>query len=240
MNKTLFLAGASGAIGRRLVPLLLAEGWHVVGTTRSTARAEQLRALGVEPVIVDVFDAAALIAAVAAAAPEIVIDQLTDLPPALDQRLLADAIPRNAHLRDVGTRNLVDAATQAGVKRFIAQSVAFAYAGENRPYREEDALATEAEGSLGVSARGVASLEDQVLSGPFTGIVLRYGRLYGPGTGYGGPFGAAPLHIDAAAKAACLATTLGEHGIYNVVEDDSTVVTEKAKCNLGWTDSFRI
>ena len=236
MDKTLFLAGASGAIGQRLAPMLIAAGWHVVGTTRSTARAEQLGRLGVDPVIVDVFDAAALNAAVAEAAPEIVIHQLTDLPPALDQRLLADAIPRNARLRDVGTRNLVDAAIQAGVKRFIAQSVAFAYAGDKPPYREEDPLDTEAEGTRGISARGVASLEQQVLSAPFTGIVLRYGRLYGPGTGYGGPFGATPLHVDAAATAACLALTNGTHGIYNIAEDDGTVVTDKAKQQLGWTE----
>jgi nucleoside-diphosphate-sugar epimerase len=232
MDKTLFLAGA---IGQRLAPMLIAEGWRVVGTTRSTARAEQLGSLGVDPVIVDVLDAAALNAAVAEAAPEIVIHQVTDLPPALDPRLLADAIPRNARLRDIGTRNLVNAATQAGVKRFIAQSVAFAYAGDKPPFREEDPLDTEAEGTRGVSARGVASLEQQVLSGPFTGIVLRYGRLYGPGTGYGAPFSATPLHIDAAAKAACLALTKGNHGIYNIAEYDGTVVTEKAKEDLGWS-----
>jgi nucleoside-diphosphate-sugar epimerase len=235
MDKTLFLAGAAGAIGQRLAPMLIAEGWRVVGTTRSTARAEQLGSLGVDPVIVDVLDAAALNAAVAEAAPEIVIHQVTDLPPALDPRLLADAIPRNARLRDIGTRNLVNAATQAGVKRFIAQSVAFAYAGDKPPFREEDPLDTEAEGTRGVSARGVASLEQQVLSGPFTGIVLRYGRLYGPGTGYGAPFSATPLHIDAAAKAACLALTKGNHGIYNIAEYDGTVVTEKAKEDLGWS-----
>ena len=235
MDKTLFLAGAAGAIGQRLAPMLIAEGWRVVGTTRSTARAEQLGSLGVDPVVVDVLDAAALNAAVAEAAPEIVIHQVTDLPPALDPRLLADAIPRNARLRDIGTRNLVNAATQAGVKRFIAQSVAFAYAGDKPPFREEDPLDTEAEGTRGVSARGVASLEQQVLSGPFTGIVLRYGRLYGPGTGYGAPFSATPLHIDAAAKAACLALTKGNHGIYNIAEYDGTVVTEKAKEDLGWS-----
>ena len=235
MDKTLFLAGAAGAIGQRLAPMLIAEGWRVVGTTRSTARAEQLGSLGVDPVIVDVLDAAALNAAVAEAAPEIVIHQVTDLPPALDPRLLADAIPRNARLRDIGTRNLVNAATQAGVKRFIAQSVAFAYAGDKPPFREEDPLDTEAEGTRGVSARGVASLEQQVLSGPFTGIVLRYGRLYGPGTGYGAPFSATPLHIAAAAKAACLALTKGNHGIYNIAEYDGTVVTEKAKEDLGWS-----
>jgi len=235
MDKTLFLAGAAGVIGQSLAPMLIAEGWHVVGTTRSPARAEQLRSLGVDPVIVDVFDVPALNAAVAEAAPEIVIHQLTDLPPALDQRLLADAIPRNARLRELGTRNLIDAAIQAGVKRFIAQSIAFAYAGEQHPYREEDPLDTEAEGLRGISARGVSSLEQQVLSAPFTGIVLRYGRLYGPGTGYGAPFSATPLHVDGAAKAACLALTQGTQGIYNIAEDDGTVATDKAKEELGWS-----
>jgi nucleoside-diphosphate-sugar epimerase len=239
MSKTVFLAGASGAIGRRLAPLLVAEGWRVFGTTRSADKAKLLRGLGVEPVIVDVFETSALAAAVAKARPEVVIHQLTDLPPGLDPSRMAEATARNARIRDEGSRNLVDAAVRAGAQRLVAQSVAFAYAGETIPHREGDALAVDAEGRVGVSARGVASLERQVLEAPLTGIVPRYGRLYGPGTGFGAPAGAAPLHVDAAAKAAALAVGQGAPGIYNVAEDDGGVTSDRAKRERGWTADWR-
>ncbi len=240
MSKAVFLAGASGAVGRRLAPLLVSEGWRVVGTTRSADKAAVLRSLGVEPVIVDVFDVSALAAAIAKARPEVVVHQLTDLPPGLDPALMAEATARNARIRDEGTRNLVGAAVRAGVRRLVAQSVAFAYAEARLLHREDDPLAVDAEGRAGVSARGVASLERQVLEAPLTGIVLRYGRLYGPGTGRDAPFGPAPLHVDAAAKAAALAAGNGPPGIYNVAEDDGAVTSEKAKRELGWTARWRL
>jgi nucleoside-diphosphate-sugar epimerase len=240
MSGTIFLVGAAGAIGSRLAPLLVADGWRVVGTTRSPDKAERLRALGVEPVIVDVFDAAALAAAVADAAPEVVIHQLTDLPAGLDPARMEEATRRNVRIRDEGTRNLVRAALQADIGRFIAQSIAFAYAEAPLPHAEEDPLAVDAEGRAGLSARGVASLERQVLEAPFAGIVLRYGRLYGPGTGFDRPGGAAPLHIDAAAKAAALAVTQGAAGVYNLAEDDGTVTSEKAKRAFSWSADWRI
>ena len=113
MAECLFLAGATGAIGRRVAPLLVAAGWRVVGTTRSPEKARMLRELGVEPVVVDVFNAAALHEALAAARPEVVVHQLTDLPPGLDPARMADAAQRNARIRDEGTRNLVAAAVAA-------------------------------------------------------------------------------------------------------------------------------
>jgi nucleoside-diphosphate-sugar epimerase len=125
---TVFLAGAAGVVGRRLCPLLLEDGWRVVGTTRSTEKAEMLRTLGVEPVVVDVFDAAALRIAIAQSGASAVIHQLTDLPQLRDPASMAAALGRNARLRELGTRNLVAAALAAGVKRFVAQSIAFAYA----------------------------------------------------------------------------------------------------------------
>jgi len=128
MSKCVFLAGAAGAIGRPLASLLVAEGWRVVGTTRSPDKAAMLSALGVEPAILDVFDAAALADAVGRTRPWVVIHQLTDLPLGLDPGRMVDALVRNARLRDEGTRNLVAAALQAGVRRLIAQSVAFTYA----------------------------------------------------------------------------------------------------------------
>jgi nucleoside-diphosphate-sugar epimerase len=240
MSRTLFLAGASGVIGRRLAPLLIADGWRVIGTTRSPDRVERLRALGVEPVVVDVFDAAALADAVAHARPTIVVHQLTDLPPGLDPNRMAEATARNARVREAGTRNLIAAAVQAGAVRVIAQSVAFAYAEGPLPHRETDPLNVGAEGRAGVSARGVASLEGQVLDAPLAGIVLRYGRLYGPGTGFDAASGAGPLHVDAAAHAARCAVTLGTSGIYNIAEDDGAVCSDKAKQALGWDAGWRV
>jgi nucleoside-diphosphate-sugar epimerase len=164
---------------------------------------------------------------------------LTDLPPGLDPALMAEAAARNARIRDEGTRNLVGAAVRAGVRRLVAQSVAFAYAGVRLPHREDDPLAVGAEGRAGVSAQGVASLERQVLEAPLIGIVLRYGRLHGPGTGFDAPSGPAPLHVDAAAKAAALAVGSGSPGIYNFAEDDGAVTSEKAKRELRWTAGWR-
>lgn len=239
MPKTVFLAGATGAVGRRLAPLLVADGWRVVGTTRSQDKLADLRALGVDPVVVDVFDAAALGTAVMGAKPEVVIHQLTDLPPGLDPALMADALVRNARIRDEGTRNLLAAARAAGARRVIAQSIAFVYAEGPLPHREDDPLVTPAEGPAGVSARGVISLESQVLAAPLEGLVLRYGRFYGPGTGFDKPTGPAPVHVDAAAKAAALAVTRGTPGVYNIAEDDGTVLSDKARRELGWSAEWR-
>jgi nucleoside-diphosphate-sugar epimerase len=239
MTKTLFLAGAAGVIGRRLTPLLIEEGWRVVGTTRSTGKADLLRHLGAEPCVVDMFDAVALHRALAEAQPIAVMHQLTDLPPGLDALRMEEATQRNARIRDEGTRNLVAAAVAAGARRLVAQSIAFAYAGERRPHSEEDPLAVNADGRAGSSARGVASLERQILEAPLDGLVLRYGRLYGPGTGFEAAAGPAPVHVDAAAKAAALAITRGEPGLYNVAEDDGTVTSEKAKREFGWSAGWR-
>ncbi len=240
MTRTVFLAGASGAVGRRLIPLLILEGWRVFGTTRSAGKAGSLRALGVEPVVVDVFDAASLTAAVAEAQPDVIIHQLTDLPPGLDPARMDEATSRNARVRQEGTRNLINAACVSRARRLVAQSVAFAYAGEHLPHREDEALAVDAEGRAGVSARGVADLERQVMEAPLVGIVLRYGRLYGPGTGFTEPSGPAPLHVDAAAKAAVLAAERGAAGIYNVAEEDGTVTSDRAKAEFGWSAGWRL
>lgn len=234
-----FVAGAAGAIGRRLCPLLLAAGWTVIGTTRSHERAAGLEAMGVEPVIVDVFDADMLKQAVCRARPELVMHQLTDLPPALDPARMEQARVRNARIREEGTGNLVAAAVAAGAGRLVAQSIAFAYAPGNMPYGEDAPLALDDPG-MGVTARAVASLEEQVLNAPMEGVVLRYGRLYGPGTGFGSPNGDGPLHVDAAAYAALLAATGGQSGVYNVAEDDGTVSSEKALKALGWRPDFRL
>jgi nucleoside-diphosphate-sugar epimerase len=241
LEHRVLVAGAGGVVGRRLCRLLLDDGWHVIGTTRSSDRAAELRALGVEPVIVDVYNADALSRVVVAAEVNVVVHQLTDLPPGLDPSRMAEARKRNARLREVGTRNLVAAAVAGGAKRLIAQSVAFAYAPGTIPYREDSPLNVAAEKDVdAMSARAVASLEQQVLGAQLVGIVLRYGRLYGPGTGFDGPAPGGPLHVDAAADAARRAMTRGTHGVYNIAQNDGTVSSAKAQTELGWRDDFRI
>jgi nucleoside-diphosphate-sugar epimerase len=233
---TVFVAGAAGAIGRRLVPMLRDAGYTVFGTTRRAERASELGALGAQPVVVDVFDAEALMRAVVAARPAIVIHQLTDLPAALDPARMAEAVARNARIRDEGTRNLVAAARAAGARRIVAQSIAWMYAPGPEPHREDDPLDLAADGARGISVRGVASLESQVLGAPpLEGVVLRYGHLYGPGTGTDGPPAAAPLEVDDAARAALLAVDRGAPGVYNIVARDDVASAAKARRDLGFS-----
>jgi nucleoside-diphosphate-sugar epimerase len=235
-----FLAGAAGAIGRRLVPLLLEAGHDVTGTTRSGEKASELKARGVTAVVVDVYDVAALRDAIMRAQPDVVMHQLTDLPKALDP-----AQPRNfggnMRLRIEGTANLVAAAQAAGARRFIAQSIAFAYAPGPEPHAETDPLASaEGETPSAMTSRGARALEGATLGAAgLEGIVLRYGRLYGPGTWNATPNGRGVLHVDAAAHAALLALTRGMPGVYNVAEPDGAVAIDKASRDLGFNPAFR-
>jgi|APLak6261684236_1056157.scaffolds.fasta_scaffold00587_3 nucleoside-diphosphate-sugar epimerase len=238
-NKRIFLAGASGAIGRQLAPLLIADGWQVVGTTRSADKALLLREMGVEPVVVDVFDADGLRSIMTEFKPEIVIHQLTDLPHALEASKMTEALVRNARLRDEGTCNLIEAAVLAGARRLIAQSISFIYADGPLPHSEDAPFLAETHPVYGGTVLGVASLERQVLNAPLDGIVLRYGLFYGPGTGFDLPIAPGSVHVSAAAKAAQLAITRAAPGIYNVAEDDGTVLTEKATRILGWDHRWR-
>jgi len=236
----IFLAGASGAIGRRLLPLLVNAGHEVTGTTRSPDRANLIAAAGATPAIVDVFDADALTRAVRTARPQVVIHQLTDLPQKADPAKIAASLAGNARIRIEGTANLVAAAKGAGATRLIAQSIAFMYAPGREPHAETDALMS-GEPPEAVSARGVHALEGAVTGTPgIDGIVLRYGRLYGPGTWTEVAKGPAPLHVDAAAQAALLALTRGPPGIYNIAEDDGAVSIAKARAQLGFDPGFRM
>ncbi len=232
MRGRIFIAGATGAVGRPLSRLLVGDGWQVLGTTRKPERAAELRALGVEPVIVDVFDADALRAELLAARPDVVIHQLTDLPPGLDPKQMEAGRARNARIREEGTRNLVAAAVACGAKRMIAQSIGFAYAPGPTPYRED--------APLDPAARAVASLEQQVLDSPMVGIVLRYGRFYGPRTGFDNPAAGGAVHVDAAADAARRAVTHGAKGLYNIAEPSDALSSAKANAELAWVADFRI
>jgi nucleoside-diphosphate-sugar epimerase len=237
-RETIFLAGATGAIGRPLALLLIEAGYRVVGTTRSARKSCALREVGVEPVVVDVFNPSALARAVKAARADIVMHQLTDLPPGLDPARMPEATKANARMRSEGTRNLVDAMLQSGTRRLIAQSIAWMYASGREPHREDDSLDLDAIGARAVSVGGVVALERLVLgSPPIEGIVLRYGHLYGPGTGFDAATAAPSLHVAAAASAALLAIEKGRGGIYNIAEPSPHLSTAKAERELGF-DAF--
>jgi nucleoside-diphosphate-sugar epimerase len=229
-----FVAGATGVVGRALIPLLLRAGHNVTGTTRAPERAEALARAGVHPVVLDVYDARALCQSVERARPDVVVHQLTDLPDDPGPEARAAAVQRNARMRTEGSNNLLVACVSAGVGRVVAQSIAFLYAPGPTPHREDAPLMP------GTSTDGVRALEAGVTSTDgIAGLVLRYGRLYGPGTWTPVPEGTAPLHVDAAAQAALLALDRGAPGIYNIAEDDGTVSIERARRQLGFDPAFR-
>jgi nucleoside-diphosphate-sugar epimerase len=172
-----FLAGASGVIGRRLIPLLVQDGHAVGGMTRSQRSAEVVRRLGATPILCDVFDREALIDAVRAFAPDVVVNELTDLPDDTEQ--IAAHAGRNARIRTEGMDNVIAAARASGSPKILAQSVAWSLPD-------------------GPDARAVAALESAVLAEG--GVVLRYGQLYGPGTYHEQPPAEPRVHIDRAAE----------------------------------------
>jgi nucleoside-diphosphate-sugar epimerase len=227
----ILLVGASGAIGRKLIPLLVAAGHTVIGTTREPGKAPLLQALSASPVFVDVFDREKLLAIVRETRPDIIIHQLTDLSA---QNLLA-----NSRIRREGTRNLVDAAKAVGVDRLIAQSIAWAYVPGEGPADEDVPLDVDAPAPRIDTVDGVVALESAVNEIPWS-VILRYGTLYGPGTWYA-PDGRIAeqvrsrklvansgvtsfLHIDDAARATLLALQ-GPQGIYNIVDDEPAPAT---------------
>jgi len=241
MGSRIFVAGAAGAIGMRLSRLLVAQHYQVTGTTRSKDRAEELRSIGVEPVLVDVFDAAALAECMATAEPDVVMHQLTDLSGGIDEAHVKETLARNAHIRREGTANLIRAALRAGARRLVAQSIAWMYCQGKPPYRESDPLLCGAEGNQAISLGGVKALETQVLNTlGLEGVVLRYGSLYGPGTANAKPQGPSTVHADAAAYAAMLAAERGTPGIYNIAEPGGEVDSAKAQRELGWSADFRL
>jgi nucleoside-diphosphate-sugar epimerase len=235
-----FLAGAAGAIGRRLVPLLLRGGHEVTGTTRSADKAHDLERFGVIPAVLDVFDPHALSAAMRAAKPEVVIHQLTDLPREFDEGRIVASYANNARIRSEGTRNLIAAARAAAARRLIVQSIAFGYASGGEPHPETDPL-NLADPARAVTINGTADMERQVLAAAgLDGVILRYGLFYGPGTWHDEPVRRPALHVDAAAHAALLALTRGAAGIYNIADDDGVVSIAKARAELGFDPRFRL
>jgi nucleoside-diphosphate-sugar epimerase len=173
------------------------------------------------------------------AAPDVVIHQLTDLTLFDDAARRAEALDRNARIREEGTANLVAAALLSGARRLIAQSISFVYASGPKPHRESDPL-NHADPLFKRSVEGVAALEHEVANTPsIDGIVLRYGWFYGPGTGADQPRTRGSLHVDAAAHAALLAVDRGRPGIYNIAEDDGEVTIDKARAEFGFDPGYR-
>jgi nucleoside-diphosphate-sugar epimerase len=229
----IFVAGASGAVGRPLLGQLRERGHEVVGMTRS--RPDAVRELGAEPVVADALDAAAVAAAVEQAKPDVVVNELTDLGAPMNPRKMGDWLAGTNRLRRDGTKNLADAAAALGVQKFISQSIAFAYSFEPGMKTEESPLVGDSGGEMGSA---VAALEATTLAAP-GGIVLRYGFFYGPGTGYhrngqqadlirrrkmpivAGGRGRFPfIHVDDAASATVAAIQHGAPGVYNIVDDE--------------------
>jgi nucleoside-diphosphate-sugar epimerase len=242
----IFVAGATGVIGRSLLPMLREAGHEVIGMSRSADRADALREQGAEPVVCDAFDAAGVERALVEARPDVVVNELTDIPKAVDPRKFEEQFATNDRLRVEGTRNLVRAAEAAGARRLVSQSIAFAYAPGDGLRSEDDPLYDDAPEPWARSVAAVRALEEQTLSGgAVEGVVLRYGYFYGPGTAYaadgstaamvrrrafpvvaGGSAVYSFIHIEDAAAATLAALDRGAPGTYNVVDDDPAPVRE--------------
>jgi nucleoside-diphosphate-sugar epimerase len=240
-----FLAGATGVIGRRLVPMLLAEGHQVTGMTRTPEKLAALQGQGAEAVLADALDAGAVRAAVLQARPDAVIHQLTSIPTRIDPRRMERDFAVNDRLRAEGTQHLVHAAREAGAGRIVAQSIAFAYAPgpPGTVHREADPLFIQAAMPFRRSVEALRELERTVLGAG--GLVLRYGYFYGLGSALSrtGSMGEdlarrrmpvvgrgkgvwSFVHVDDAARATIAALERGAPGAYNIVDDDPAPVEQ--------------
>jgi nucleoside-diphosphate-sugar epimerase len=240
-----FVAGASGAVGRPLVRQLVAAGHEVFGMTSKAGNVGTIEAAGATPVVCDALDAQAVQKAVREAAPEAVISQLTRLPRDYDLRKI-DYGPTN-RARYEGGHNLIAAASLAGARRFVSQSVAFIYAPEGEMVKDEDARPWEdAPEPFGSGAKPALDHEREVLEAAgMEGFVLRYGQFYGPGTYFARDGSIAKrvrrrrfpivgpgdgvfsfIHLDDASSATVAAVERGPSGIYNVVDDEPAPVRE--------------
>jgi nucleoside-diphosphate-sugar epimerase len=243
------LAGATGALGKQLVPRLVADGHEVVGITRTESKLGMLRELGAAGVVADLLDPEQVARVVAEAEPEVIIHQLTALNRDFDVKHFDRTFEETNRLRTEATDHLLAAGRAVGVKRFIAQSfTSWPYARTGGAVKtEEDPLDPNPPAAMRQSMRAIRHLESAVTGADWTeGIVLRYGGFYGPGTSMsreGGPqvetirkrrFPVVGdgggiwsfVHIEDAADATVAAVTHGRRGIYNIVDDDPAPVSE--------------
>lgn len=242
----IFLAGATGVMGRHLIPALVEAGHEVVGTTRSEGKADSIRAAGAEPVVLDALDRDAVLRAVRQAGPDVVIHQLTAIAQA-DFKRMDDGFKATNELRTTGLDYLLEAAKVAGAKRFIAQS----FTGWPNPHSgsavktEEDPLDPKPAANSVRTLAAIRHVESTVPAATgIDGLALRYGGFYGPGTSFdrggeiyeavakrrmpivGGGAGVFSfIHIKDAAQATAFAVARGRPGVYNIVDDDPAPVS---------------
>jgi nucleoside-diphosphate-sugar epimerase len=240
-----FVAGATGAIGRPLVPRLRAAGHDVIGMTRSEERAAALRDAGAQAAICDVYDAERLVAVVGEARPEVVVNELTDIPPALNPRKFKSQMAGLNRIRTEGYRNLVRAAQASGARRIVAESISFIYAPGGGPASEDDPLWDDTPEPFATTLRATVEGERTVLESGLEALVLRYGWFYGPGTQYaadgattamirarrypvvgGGEGVSSFIHVDDAADATLAAIGSSAAGILNIVDDEPAPLAE--------------
>jgi nucleoside-diphosphate-sugar epimerase len=238
-----FLAGATGAIGKRLVPQLIAHGHQVTGTTRSVDNVGALRALGAQPVVFDGLDAVAVGEAVARAAPDAIIHQMTSLAGTPDMKHFDKWFATTNELRTRGAEHLLAAASAAGVERFVAQSYTnWTNVREGSQIKsEDDPFDPDPPRRQSETLAAIRFLEKAVLGAPLQGIVLRYGNFYGPGASeslvemvkkrkmplVGEGTGIwSWIHVDDAAAAAVAAVEHGKRGTYNIVDDEPAALAE--------------
>ncbi|MEW1953383.1 NAD(P)-dependent oxidoreductase [Terrabacter sp. NPDC080008] len=236
----ILVAGATGAMGRQLVPRLVRAGHEVHGMTRSESKQVFLRGLGAVPVVADALDPDQVARAVAASRPEVVVHQLTAIGP-MDLRHFDRAFAGTNRLRTEGTDHLLSAARAVGVRRFVAQSFFAGYDRVGGPVKtEDDPFGTEPPSGMQETVGAIRHVEDSVLAASWTqGLVLRYGGFYGPHTSLG-PRGEQTeavrrrrfpvvgdgagvwsfVHIADAAEATVAAVERGAPGVYNVVDDE--------------------
>lgn len=246
----IFLAGATGALGRQLLPLLVQRGHDVTGMTRTEAKQQLVQELGGRPVVADALDPESVADAVARAEPDVIVHQLTAIPHALDMRHFARDFAQTNRLRTEGTDHLLAAGRAVGVRRFVAQSYApavFARVG-GRVKAEQDPVDASPPKEVRTTLEAIMHLERAVTGATWTeGVVLRYGGFYGPGTNISfGPEGTMveairkrklPLvgdaggvwsfiHVADAAEATANAIEGRGRGVYNVVDDEPAAVAE--------------
>jgi nucleoside-diphosphate-sugar epimerase len=245
-----FVAGATGALGKSLLPQLAANGHEVVGMTRSSSKQDLVRSLGARPVVADALDPDAVARAVAEAEPQVIVHQLTALSDSLDMRHFERDFAQTNRLRTEGTDHLLAAGRAVGIERFVAQSYAgWPFARTGGPVKSEtDPLDPTPPAPLKTTHDAIRHLEGVVTAAGWTeGIVLRYGGFYGPGTSFsvkpdgehvalirrrkfplvgdgGGVWSF--IHIEDAAAATVAAIERGERGLYNVVDDEPAPVSE--------------
>ncbi len=246
----IFVAGATGALGKQLVPQLVANGHEVVGMTRSESKVDQVRSLGARPVVADALNPDAVAQAVAQAEPEVIAHQLTALSGSVDMRHPNRFFEVTNRLRTEGTDHLLAAARAVGTRRFVAQSFAgWPFARRGGPVKTEaDPLDANPPKGIQETLAAIRHLENAVTSADWVeGIVLRYGGFYGPGTSVSSDSGAeisngirkrkfpivgdgggvwSFVHIVDAASATVAAIERGKPGIYNVVDDDPAPVRD--------------